>query len=148
MLAVSAYGMSQWMQTPKSQRGNRAFLLAFSGVFAAAGMVRAFWPDPPTAAVDDATAAATPKNFPMSSRLRMGETVVGRGITEFLSDSRVFREKGGGKGGIRKDSSASSCSSIGVVDVKAEEAGWGEGNGREGGSRGAVENSWFARWRP
>lgn len=45
MLGVSAYGMSQWIQTPKNQRFQRVFLLAFSGAFAIAGIARAVWPD-------------------------------------------------------------------------------------------------------
>ncbi|CAM9733081.1 unnamed protein product [Laminaria digitata] len=45
MLGVSAYGLVVRAQTPVAQRGNRVFLLGVSGVFAAAGIARAVWPD-------------------------------------------------------------------------------------------------------
>lgn len=45
MLGVSAYGLVVRAQTPVAQRGNRLFLLGVSGVFAAAGVARAVWPD-------------------------------------------------------------------------------------------------------
>eukprot|EP00904_Undaria_pinnatifida_P011418 jgi/Undpi1/7406/HiC_scaffold_22.g09879.m1 len=55
MLGVSAYGLVVRAQTPVAQRGNRAFLLGVSGVFAAAGIARAVWPsdeDPIPATID------------------------------------------------------------------------------------------------
>lgn len=45
MLGVSAYGMLQWVQTPKPQRLQRVFLLGTSSLFAAAGIARALWPE-------------------------------------------------------------------------------------------------------
>lgn len=45
MLGVSTYGLVVRAQTPVAQRGNRLFLLGVSGVFAAAGVARAVWPD-------------------------------------------------------------------------------------------------------
>jgi len=49
MLGVSAYGMFTRAQTPVAQRGQRAFLLGVSGLFAVAGVARACWPDNPQA---------------------------------------------------------------------------------------------------
>lgn len=45
MLGVSAYGLLMRAQTPVLQRGQRAFLLGVSGIFAVAGIARATWPD-------------------------------------------------------------------------------------------------------
>lgn len=42
MFAVSAYGMSRWVETPKAHVGSRFFFLTFSGLFAAAGAFRAY----------------------------------------------------------------------------------------------------------
>lgn len=131
MLAVSAYGMSQLTQTPKSQRGSRAFLLAFSGVFATAGIARAFWPDPP-AVVGATTEATLSEKFPTSSGLRMGETGGGGGAPALSSELRTFREQGGkSRTCIRRDSRGNSCSSGSTPKLVAGEVVDGEERAEE-----------------
>lgn len=121
MLAVSAYGVSQWVQTPKTQKGNRAFLLIFSGAFAAAGITRAFWPKP---AQNDATktgAGRFPENFPTgSSGFKKGEP--GRdddGVSDRTSSNFIAMSTDGGLGGLGREYGSriagSNSDHIGVV---------------------------------